>query len=297
MIAAKDLIAKFQHALNNKWGYIWGTAGVLWTTAKQKQKVNYMVSKYGTGWKNNSEAKGDNYYYAALYGDKWVGHYVADCSGLFAWAFKQLGGAIAHGSNSIWRKYCSDQGKIENGDIRVNLKPGTAVFTDKNGDKTHIGLYVGGGVVIEASGTKAGVITSNVNDTKWKCWGELKDVSYDGKVDPIDPSEDDMPTLRRGDKGEYVKILQEVLIKLGYDLGSYGADGKFGAKTELAVSSFQHDQGLPVDGVVGKATWDKLIEQGKLKETWTVTIPGLTEKQADALLKKYPDAWKKQGVE
>ena len=31
MIQAADLIAKFQYALDDNWGYIWGTAGVMWT--------------------------------------------------------------------------------------------------------------------------------------------------------------------------------------------------------------------------------------------------------------------------
>ena len=113
MITSTALVEKFSYALNNHWGYIWGTAGILWTKAKQQQKIDYMVGKYGTNWKINSEAKEDNYYYAALYGDKWIGKYVADCSGLFAWAFSQLGGSIAHGSNSIYDRYCTaDKGLL-----------------------------------------------------------------------------------------------------------------------------------------------------------------------------------------
>jgi len=33
-IAAVDLIAKFKYAVDNNWGYIWGTAGDKWTQAK-----------------------------------------------------------------------------------------------------------------------------------------------------------------------------------------------------------------------------------------------------------------------
>ena len=32
-IKAADLVAKFQYALDNKWGYIWGSAGAKWTDA------------------------------------------------------------------------------------------------------------------------------------------------------------------------------------------------------------------------------------------------------------------------
>ncbi|MEE3403774.1 MAG: NlpC/P60 family protein, partial [Acutalibacteraceae bacterium] len=164
MIKASDLVAKFRYALENLWGYIWGQWGAMWTAAKQKQKVNYMVSKYGTNWKKSSEAKSDNYYQAALNGDRWIGHNVADCSGLFRWAFDQLGGAISHSSNRIWLSYCNKKGELSKG-IRedgTELLPGTAVFVHPSGNskRTHIGLYTGNGIVIEAASTVKGVIRS-----------------------------------------------------------------------------------------------------------------------------------------
>lgn len=76
MIKAVDIVEKFRYALDNHWGYIWGSAGILWTKAKQQQKIDYMVGKYGTSWQKNSEAKQDNYYSAAVYGDKC--HYAND---------------------------------------------------------------------------------------------------------------------------------------------------------------------------------------------------------------------------
>lgn len=56
--------------------------------------------------------------------------------------------------------------------------------------------------------------------------------------------------LRRGCKGDDVKELQEDLIKLGYALPKYGADGDFGKETEKAVQAFQLDHGLLADGVM-----------------------------------------------
>jgi len=91
-IAVGDLIAKFQYALDNDWGYIWGKAGILWTKALQEQ-LNKTTS--------------EDYEYGRKYGAKWIGHYVADCSGLFSWAFKQVGGYMYHGSNTMWLKYCT----------------------------------------------------------------------------------------------------------------------------------------------------------------------------------------------
>ena len=53
-----------------------------------------------------------------------------------------------------------------------------------NGNKSHVGLYIGDGKVIEAASTAKGVVTSKVTDAKWKCWGELKGVDYGPKPEP-----------------------------------------------------------------------------------------------------------------
>ena len=186
-ILAADLIAKFQYALDNKWGYILGTWHTKWTQELQNQKVNYIKNKYGDNWKNSQAAKDDDYYYAALYGSQWIGQWVTDCSGLFYWAFKELGGYMYHGSNSMWNKYCVSKGKLSNGKRTdgQELKPGTAVFVLKGtSNRSHVGLYIGNGMVIEASGTKVGVITTKITNTKWCEWGELKGVIFSSIGDP-----------------------------------------------------------------------------------------------------------------
>ena len=70
---------------------------------------------------------------------------------------------------------------------------------------------------------------------------------------------DDYPTLRKGDIGDDVREMQELLINLNY-LPAGEDDGKFGSKTEAAVCEFQKDQGLTVDGVCGPKTWKRLRE-------------------------------------
>ena len=60
--------------------------------------------------------------------------------------------------------------------------------------------------------------------------------------------------MRKGSKGIEVRKMQEKLMKLGYDLGKYGADGDFGNDTLKAVKQFQKDHGLEVDGEVGQLT-------------------------------------------
>ena len=295
MILSTDLVAKFKNALSNKWGYIWGTAGVEWTQAKQEQKVSYMKSRYGIGWESAAVAKGDNYYTAARYGSKWIGHIVSDCSGMFSKFFNELGGYMYHGSDTMYRKYCESKGQLKSGKRTDGkpLKPGTAVFVynSSKDNYTHVGCYVGNNSVIEAASTQDGVITSLLTNKKWTNWGELKGVSY-GTSQTTTPTttptaESSLPTLRKGSKGEYVTLLQTKLIQKGYSCGSTGADGDFGKNTESAVKAFQKDYGLTVDGVAGKNTWAAL-EKDISPLKYSVTIPHLSKSKADALVSQYP---------
>lgn len=250
VISTSALIEKFQYALNNGWGYIWGTAGEMWTSAKQAE-LNRTTDA--------DRAKGRQY------GSKWIGHNVADCSGLFSWAFNKLGSYMYHGSNTMWNKYCVNQGKLQNGRRTdgKELKPGTAVFTYNAAKKNrgHVGLYIGDGWVIEAEGTIAGVVKSKVTKSKWVEWGELRRVDYGDAPVSSDQGigeavkDQKYPTLRRGDTGEYVKILQRFLAKTG---SSLEIDGIFGPGTQSAVRAFQQRHGLLVDGIVGPQTWSAL---------------------------------------
>ena len=58
-------------------------------------------------------------------------------------------------------------------------------------------------------------------------------------------------TLRRGDMGEDVRLLQETLNKLGARIE---VDGNYGRGTLAAVSDFQRNKGLDTDGVAGPRT-------------------------------------------
>lgn len=66
------------------------------------------------------------------------------------------------------------------------------------------------------------------------------------------------PVLRKGSRGEDVRELQQRLNASGYSCGK--ADGIFGQKTLEAVTAFQADRGLAVDGVVGAKTWNELLK-------------------------------------
>ena len=78
--------------------------------------------------------------------------------------------------------------------------------------------------------------------------------------------------IQYGSSGNYVKAIQYALDKLGYDIGSTGIDGIFGAKTQSAVKAFQSAQGISADGIVG----DKTREQFKLKQYKTGGLADFT---------------------
>lgn len=64
------------------------------------------------------------------------------------------------------------------------------------------------------------------------------------------------PTLRKGDRNEYVRAWQTFLNMNGYYCGAN--DGIFGNKTYQAVTKWQSDHYLLPDGIIGRKTWASL---------------------------------------
>ena len=232
-VKAEDLVKLFRQALDEGWGYIWGTYGQVWTRRDQDNATREQT---------------------VLYGQKWVGRRVADCSGLGYWAFGERGGRMYHGSNTMWNEYTAHRTELVNGRRADGgeMFPGDPVFMVREADgekvRHHVGYYVGGGQVIEAKGTASGVVAGPVN--RWQETAHWVNLEYPGGV--IFRMRN---MLRRGSSGMEVRSLQELLTGAGYPLE---ADGVFGAKTEAAVRAFQADRGLNADGICGKNTWAAL---------------------------------------
>ena len=70
--------------------------------------------------------------------------------------------------------------------------------------------------------------------------------------DDIEEILEDIGILKRGMKGEGVKIMQEAL--------GIAADGDFGPGTERALKAWQRENGLVTDGIAGPSTLGKLLE-------------------------------------
>ena len=87
--------------------------------------------------------------------------------------------------------------------------------------------------------------------------------------------------LKKGDNNEQVKQLQ---IKLGVD-----PVGNFGPKTEEAVKKFQAANGLAADGIVGDATWNKIMGTAPATTPTPVVVPSSSFK-LDKLKGHIPDS-------
>lgn len=87
-----------------------------------------------------------------------------------------------------------------------------------------------------------------------QCNANLKVDGYCG-----DNTVNKLITVRKGARGEITRIIQKLLIKKGYSVGSYGADSVFGNGTYNAVCAIQRDNGLSQDGIVGRNTWKVLL--------------------------------------
>lgn len=203
-----------------------------------------------------------------------------DCRGFTRWVLQQVGITIeGAGATSQYRTASNwtEQGNIK--DMPMDKVCCVFMYNAQKNNYSHTGLHIGGGNIIHCSGTvKRGKIT----DKGWTNYAIPK--GMEGDV-PVPTPGDDRPTLRKGSSGEYVTLLQTMLIQRGYDLSPYGADGKYGNKTVEAVKAFQRDNGLTADGITGKNTWAAL-DSGTVP-LYTVTIQHISKTVAENIIGTY----------
>ena len=182
-----------------------------------------------------------------------------DCSGLEVSALRKIKVIGEDDFNCRSFQEACDEVELK------DLQPGDLVFNarmtydEKKGKwiskASHMATYVGNGMTVESRGRDYGVVSRPVSAGSWKVGGRL------------DWFDDDIPILTRNLKyvegnlmrGEDVRQCQEQLVRKGYDPGTI--DSIYGKRTEAAVRSFQKDNGLIDDGIVGKITWGKLWEE------------------------------------
>lgn len=99
-------------------------------------------------------------------------------------------------------------------------------------------------------------VTGIVDVRTWTALGVNCGVTPPVPPTPPPPQEFFCPILKLGDVGPAVRFLQRLLRERNLYAGVI--DGDFGGRTQQAVRQFQRQQGLPVTGVVNRATWEAL---------------------------------------
>lgn len=92
---------------------------------------------------------------------------------------------------------------------------------------------------------------------------KLAELTSEGITSPSIPYPEPNVTVRYGDYGENVTLIQYFLNAAAdfySQLQTVSVDGVFGTNTQNAVRAFQTQRGITADGVVGPRTWEQLYE-------------------------------------
>lgn len=155
-------------------------------------------------------------------------------------------------------RVCCAYAGITTGDFTTADAPAallrTGAFVEMKGDRYQDGeLYLGrGDVLVTRTKGHAAVVLTNGRH-------------FEGRAAPAAYAPGER-VLRYGCEGDDVRLMQQRLILMGYDLGAWGADGEFGDCTDLAVKQFQRDHGLEADGIVGPVTMAAIEDALEKKE-------------------------------
>ena len=159
-----DLVTYAENAWNNGWGYVWGTCGWVLTDSLFESKL----AQYPEGVGN----------YEDFIRENWLGGRTTDCVGLikgYGWldiSDMSLGYAI-NGMPDIGADSMYYNATVKGDMSSMPDTPGLAVWHEG-----HIGVYIGNGEVIEAMGTRYGVVKTQLSERSWTAWLEVPYITY-----------------------------------------------------------------------------------------------------------------------
>jgi len=159
-----DLVAYSVSAWENGWGYVWGTCGWVLTDSLFQSKL----AQYPEGVGN----------YEDFIRENWLGGRTTDCVGLikgYGWLdieSMSVGYAI-NGMPDVGADSMYYNATVKGDMSSMPDTPGLAVWHEG-----HIGVYIGNGEVIEAMGTKYGVVKTQLSERSWTAWLEVPYITY-----------------------------------------------------------------------------------------------------------------------
>ena len=162
---AADLVAYAEYAWRSDWGYVWGSYGNLLNEATLQSLIRQYPEMVGG--------------YESIIRAQWLGGRTTDCVGLiksYSW-FDPDAQTIRYGTNGMpdvganaMYHAATESGTIDT----IPEVPGLAVWREG-----HIGVYVGGGYVIEARGTSSGVVKTKLAERGFTHWLKIPYIRYD----------------------------------------------------------------------------------------------------------------------
>lgn len=232
--------------------YIYGTYGQILTERLLADRAKTYPSRLGP----------ERVKYAR---EHYLGKRVSDCEGMiknYLWAATPNDTPIYNASQDLSANGAFEKATVKGKIGTIPEVPGICVRY--NG---HVGVYIGGGYVVEERGFNYGCVKTKLKDRNWTDWFQHPWITYEEKPTPKeDKCMVELDVLKKGSKGSSVKSLQILLNGYGYtdqNGNKLVVDGSFGGKTDYAVKALQKNT-YPacgeVDGVCGKKTWTKLIE-------------------------------------
>lgn len=199
---AAGLVEHVKKCLEDGWGYVYGSIGQTCTESLLDQcAARYPANNLAGGAMRKA-------------GEKWLGRKVADCSGIVkAYLMSDYtGGPITYNAkydSAVQYSNAKEKGLIGTmPDI-----PGIIVYMPR-----HVGVYIGGGLVIESAGTLYGVKQSTVKRSydsgPWTHWYKCPYIEYSGTIEKPDggdkPDVDEKPVAPAG-----IAVGSTVKIKAG----------------------------------------------------------------------------------
>lgn len=173
-----DLVQWAIGAEDRGWGYVWGTYGEVFDQALYEYKLDQYPEEVGR--------------YEKFIETNWLGGRTADCVGLikgYGWLNPETQ-EIEYGTNGMadvgadqMYETATEKGSIDS----MPEIPGLAVW-----HSGHIGIYIGNGEVIEAMGTRYGVVRTQLSDSRWTHWLKVPYITYveqPPETEPTIPSE------------------------------------------------------------------------------------------------------------
>lgn len=159
-----DLVQWAIEAQSRHWGYVWGTYGSVLDASLYEYKLEQYPDEVGG--------------YSEFITSNWLGGRTADCVGLikgYGWLNAETleieygtNGMPDIGADSMYYN-ASESGTIDT----IPEIPGLAVW-----HAGHIGIYIGDGYVIEAMGTRYGVVKTKLSEGRWTHWLKIPYITY-----------------------------------------------------------------------------------------------------------------------